>query len=113
MTGFEPSPASAYLAACVAAVATYFWRAFGVAIGTRLDLKGRLFEWFASVAYAVLAALVVRLIVFPVGELANIPLAVRLGAAILALAAYAIGRRSIFFGCLAGSAAVALAAVWF
>ncbi|MBL8805460.1 MAG: AzlD domain-containing protein [Rhodospirillales bacterium] len=112
MTLPEFSPAGAYIAACVAAAATYFWRAFGVAIGSRLDLKGPVFEWFASVAYAVLAALVVRLVVFPSGELAHIPLAVRVGAAALALAAYALGRRSIFAGCLVGACVIALAAIW-
>ncbi|MBI1243472.1 MAG: AzlD domain-containing protein [Alphaproteobacteria bacterium] len=112
MSGFEFSPSSAYAAACVAAVATYFWRAFGVAIGARLDLKGRVFEWFASVAYAVLAALVVRLIVFPAGELAHMPLAARLGAAGIALGAYAVGRKSIFAGCFAGASTIAVAAIW-
>ncbi len=112
MSGLELSPAGAYVAGCVAAIATYFWRAFGVAIGARLDLKGRLFEWFASVAYAVLAALVVRLVVFPAGELAHMPLAVRLGAVVLALAVHAAFGRSIFAGCLAGAATIALAANW-
>lgn len=112
MSGLEFSPTGAYVAACVAAAATYFWRAFGVAIGARLDLKGRVFEWFASVAYAVLAALVVRLVVFPSGDLAHIPLFVRLGAVGIALVAYIVGRRSIFAGCLAGAAAIAAAAAW-
>lgn len=112
MTGFEFTEAPAYVAAAVAAAATYFWRGFGVAIGGRLDPKGRVFEWFACVAYAVLAALVVRLVVFPAGELASLPLWVRLGAAGLALAVYVGARSSIFAGCLAGAAAIAAAAAW-
>jgi branched-subunit amino acid transport protein len=112
MSGFEFSDGQAFLAAIVAAAATYFWRGFGVAIGGRVDPKGRVFEWFACVAYAVLAALVVRLIVFPGGELAGIPLVARLAAAALALGVYFLSRRSIFFGCLAGALAIAATAMW-
>ncbi|MBI3505591.1 MAG: AzlD domain-containing protein [Proteobacteria bacterium] len=112
MSDFAFSDSHAFVAAGVAAVATYFWRGFGVAIGGRIDPKGWVFEWFACVAYAVLAALVVRLVVFPGGDLAVLPLPARLGSAVLALAAYAASRRSIFVGCLVGASSVALAAVW-
>jgi branched-subunit amino acid transport protein len=112
MNGSEFSDGHAFVAAAVAAAATYFWRGFGVAIGGRVDPKGRLFEWFACVAYAVLAALVVRLIVFPGGELTSVPLVARLAAAALALAVYFLTRRSIFFGCLAGALTVAATAMW-
>jgi|JI10StandDraft_1071094.scaffolds.fasta_scaffold796385_2 branched-subunit amino acid transport protein len=112
MSDFFSSDPHAFVAATVAAVATYFWRGFGVAIGGRIDPKGWVFEWFACVAYAVLAALVVRLVVFPAGDLAGLPLGVRLGAAALALVAYAVSRRSTFVGCLAGASAIALAAAW-
>jgi branched-subunit amino acid transport protein len=112
MSGFEFTDSQAFVAAGLAAAATYFWRGFGVAIGGRIDPKGRVFEWFACVAYAVLAALVVRLIVFPGGELSGVPLAARLASAALALAVYFLSRRSIFFGCLAGALAVAASAMW-
>ncbi len=112
MSEFAFSDTQAFVAAGVAAAATYFWRGFGVAIGGRIDPKGWVFEWFACVAYAVLAALVVRLIVFPGGELTGIPLAARLGAAALALAVYFASRRSIFFGCLSGALAIAATALW-
>jgi len=100
-----------YAAAIVAAAATYFWRGFGVAIGGRLDSKGLLFEWFASVAYAILAALVVRLVVFPSGDLRDISLFVRVGACLAALAAYYLAGRSLFAGCFAAACIVAAAAL--
>ena len=108
----ELSDPHAFAAAGVGAAATYFWRCFGVAIGGRIDPKGRLFEWFACVAYGVLAALVVRLVVFPGGELSNVPLVARIGAGALALVVYFLSRRSIFFGCLAGALSIAAVAPW-
>jgi branched-subunit amino acid transport protein len=112
MSEFFASDVHAFIAATVAAIATYFWRGFGVAIGGRIDPQGWVFQWFACVAYAVLAALVVRLVVFPAGDLAGLPLAVRLGAAGLALVAYAVSRRSTLVGCFVGAASIALAALW-
>lgn len=104
------SLSDAYLAALVGALATYFWRAVGVAVGSRLDPRGNLFGWLGCVAHAVLAALILRLIVFPAGSLADLPSAARIGAALLAGAAYLLARRNVFLGCVAGSAAIAIAA---
>jgi branched-subunit amino acid transport protein len=99
-----------YGAAMAAAAATYFWRGFGVAIGGRLDPNGALFEWFAAVAYAILAALVVRLVVFPSGDLREIALAVRLGACAAALGTYLLFGRSLSLGCVAAAVVIAVAA---
>jgi branched-subunit amino acid transport protein len=104
------SPQDAYVAAIVGAIATYFWRAFGVAVGGRIDPNGRAFEWFACVAFAVLAALILRLILFPAGGLGELPSGVRLGAAALAAGIYFLSRKNLLLGCVTGSATVALAA---
>lgn len=104
------SPLDAYVAAVVGAIATYFWRAFGVAVGGRLDPNGKAFEWFACVAFAVLAALILRLILFPSGGVSELPAAVRLGAAALAIAVFFGMRKNVLIGCLTGSGAIALAA---
>jgi branched-subunit amino acid transport protein len=101
------SPADAYAAALVGALATYLWRGFGVAIGSRIDPGGRAFAWLSCVAFAVLAALIARLIVYPAGSLAALPTMGRAGAALLAAAVFLALRRNILLGCLAGSGAVA------
>jgi branched-subunit amino acid transport protein len=104
------SPFDAYVAAVVGALATYFWRAFGVAVGGRIDPNGKAFEWFACVAFAVLAALILRLILFPSGGVSELPASIRLGAAALAIAVFFALRRNVLLGCLAGAGAIALAA---
>ena len=63
--------------------ATYVWRAGGVAIAARISPDGRLSQWFSCVAYGMLAALISRIVLLPVGILAETPLIDRL----LALAA--------------------------
>ena len=79
------------------AAATYVWRGLGVALSGRIDPDGRAFEWAACIAYALVAALVARMIVMPTGPLAETPLADRLGAAALSRAVYfEAGRRRLW-----------------
>jgi len=81
---------------------TYFWRALGVALSGRLQADGELFNWISCVAYAMIAALVSRIIVMPSGILAQSALPERLAACAVALAAYYAARRNLFVGVGAG-----------
>ena len=69
-----------------AAAGTYLWRGLGVFFAGRLRRDSLLFQWFTCVTYAMLAALVARVIVLPVGILAETPLAFRLAAAAAGMA---------------------------
>lgn len=104
------TPWEAYVAAIVTALATYLWRGFGVAVGSRLDPRGPVFAWLNCVAYAVLAALILRLVAFPSGSLGELPAAGRIGAALLAAAVFLLLKRNLFLGCLAGAGAIAVVA---
>lgn len=65
----------------LAAIGTYAWRGLGVLLSGRLAQDSPLFGWITCVTYAMVAALVVRIIVLPVGVLAQTPMAYRLIAA--------------------------------
>lgn len=58
--------------------ATYLWRGLGVLLSGRINLETELFKWVTCVTYAMVAALVVRIIILPVGLLEEVPLLVRL-----------------------------------
>ncbi len=90
------------------AAATYLWRGLGVALSGRIDPDGRAFEWAACVAYALVAALVARMILLPTGPLAETPLGDRLGATVLSLAVYFFAGRSMLWGVGAGVGALTL-----
>lgn len=93
----------------VGALVTYAWRGLGIVLAGRLRTDGRLFEWIACVAYALLAGLVARMIVLPSGPLAAVGLAERLLATAAGVAAYFAWRRAgVLAGCLAGCGALAL-----
>ena len=62
----------------VAALGTYACRALGVALAGRIDASSYFFQWVSCVTYAMVAALTLRLLVFPQGLLASMPLGLRL-----------------------------------
>ncbi len=97
-----------WAAAAAGAAATYFWRGLGVALSGRMAPTGPLFEWLTCVAYALLAGLVARMIVLPVGTLKDTPMDIRLIAAAVALAVFFLTRRNTFAGIIAGTGTLTL-----
>ncbi len=95
----------------VGAAVTYGWRALGVALSGRLDTNSPLFVWVGCVAYALLAALIARMIVLPYGLLGETATLDRLLAAAAALGVFFATRRNILLGTLAGAGLLVLL-VW-
>ncbi len=93
----------------VGAAATYVWRALGVALSGRIDPEGALFQWVACIAYALLAALVARMILLPTGPLAQTPMIDRVGAAVLGFAVFFVSRRNMLLGVGVGAGVLVLA----
>jgi branched-subunit amino acid transport protein len=102
MTAAALGPWWPWLLLLAAALVTYAWRALGVAISGRIAPDGALFEWVSAVAYALLAALIARMIVDPMGPLEQTPLLDRLAGVGVALGAFLLARRNLFVGVAAG-----------
>lgn len=91
-------------------LATYLWRGPGVLISAGIDPKGELSTWISSVACAIIAALVPRMLVMPTGVLAETTFVERaIGAAVALTAYFWLTARNLFVGVLAGGAALWLA----
>ncbi|HEX6001568.1 MAG TPA: AzlD domain-containing protein [Hyphomicrobiaceae bacterium] len=84
------------------------WRWLGLAVGSRLDVSGAPFQWVRAVATALVSGLVARMLLFPTGALAEVPVPVRLGAFLGGIALYFLLRRNVAAG--VGGAAVLLMA---
>lgn len=76
----------ALLGLAIAALGTYLWRFLGVAFSGRINTDSGLFRWMSCVAYAMLAGLVARIMLMPVGLLEQAPVAARMLAVALATA---------------------------
>jgi branched-subunit amino acid transport protein len=67
-----------WIALAGATLGTYFCRAIGVLLAKRVNQDSEIFRWLAAVTYAMVAALVVRMILMPLGLLASVPAWIRI-----------------------------------
>jgi branched-subunit amino acid transport protein len=67
-----------FLVLVLCVLGTYVWRAIGTAIAARIHPDSPWNQWFACVAYGLLAALIARILVMPVGVLEQAPMFDRL-----------------------------------
>ena len=86
------------------------WRMLGLVLARGLDESSEIVLWSRAVATAILAGVIAKLILFASGDLAAVPLAVRIGAAAVGFVAFLAMKRSVFAGVLAGEAALLLGA---
>jgi len=78
------------------------WRLLGVIVGRGLDEESELLVWVRSVATAVLAGVIAKILFFPPGSLAAMPLSVRVSAIVCGFAAFLLVKRSVFAGLAVG-----------
>jgi len=74
------------------------WRLLGLIMARGLNEKSEIVLWSRAVATAILAGVIAKLILFPSGELAAMPLVVRVAAAACGFAAFLLIRRSLLAG---------------
>lgn len=87
------------------------WRLLGLVLARRLHEGAEVLIWVRAVATAILAGVIGKLIFFPAGALASVPLSVRIGAIVLGLLAFVLIRRSVFAGVVAGETALIAGAI--
>ena len=99
-----------WLAALILAcgVGTYSWRGVGVWVADRINTDGPWFRWISCVAYALIAGLMSRLVLLPVGELEQATLVQRMIGVAVGLVAFRLARRNMLVAVLTGSAVVPL-----
>ena len=90
-----------------------FWKFLGAFFAHGIDENSETLVFVRAVATALLAGVACKLLVAPSGALAHVPLAARLGALAVGLAAFGLFRRSVVAGVVAGEAAIMAAAWWF
>ena len=84
------------------------WRVLGLLLARGLNEDSEIVVWSRAVATAILAGVIARLILFPSGALAGIPLSVRVAAAACGFGAFLGMRRSAFAGVVVGEAVLLL-----
>lgn len=101
-----------WLAAVIlaAGAGSYLWRGLGVWLSGRVDADSPALRWVTCVSYAMLAALIARMLLMPAGPVAATPLIDRLIAIAAGLAVLFGLRHNTLLGVFAGSGTLALLA---
>ena len=87
---------------------TYLWRGMGVVISSRVETGSLIFKWVSCVAYAMLAALVSRMIFLPAGPLEATQLYERLLACGVAVLVYFLFKKNLIAALVSGVATIIL-----
>jgi hypothetical protein len=82
------------------------WRWAGYVLGRRLNPDDEIFKWVKLVSTSLVAALAARLMLFPSGALAGVPLWLRLAAFALGIAVFFRTGNAAWKGVCAGAALI-------
>ncbi len=85
-----------WLVAGLCFLGTFVWRAIGAAVAAHIDPDGAVFQWLNCVAYAMLAGLIARILLLPIGILADTPTFDRAMAMAAGFALFLVLRRHVF-----------------
>jgi branched-subunit amino acid transport protein len=85
------------LAIIVTSLATYISRFLGVITSKKIKENSKIFRWFNCLAYSTLSALLVRIIVFPIGALAEVDYLTRFTVVFICLIVFLIGKRNFVY----------------
>ena len=88
---------SIVLAIFVTAVATYISRFLGVLSSEKIKETSKIFRWFNCLAYSTLAALIARMIVFPVGALSEVDYLIRFIVILLSILIFYLTRKNVVY----------------
>ncbi len=85
-------------------LATDIWRWIGVLVSGRLREDSEILGWVKSVATALVAGVVARLVLFPSGVLGDAPMWLRVAAALAGFAAFLGAGQRLIFGVVSAEA---------
>ena len=88
---------SVVYAILVTSFATFLSRFLGAVSSQGIKETSKIFKWFNCLAYATLAALIARTIIFPVGVLNEAGYLIRLAVVILSLAVFFVSKRNYVY----------------
>ena len=81
----------------VTSLATYLSRFLGVLSSEKIKETSKIFRWFNCLAYSTLAALITRIMIFPVGTLSEADYLSRFTVIIISLIIFFLSKRNLVY----------------
>ena len=105
--------ASVVYAILVTSLATFLSRFLGAVSSQGIKETSKIFKWFNCLAYATLAALIARTIIFPVGVLNEAGYLIRLIVVILSLVVFFVSKKNYVYPTIFSAVCMAVLASYF
>tara|TARA_B100000282_G_C31502978_1_gene385871 strand:- start:177 stop:500 length:324 start_codon:yes stop_codon:yes gene_type:complete len=105
--------ASIVYAILVTSLATFLSRFLGAISSEGIKETSKIFKWFNCLAYATLAALIARTIIFPVGVLNDAGYSLRLLVVISSLGVFFISKRNFVYPTVFSAVCMTILATYF
>ena len=81
----------------VTSLATYLSRFLGVVSAEKIKETSKMFRWFNCLAYSTLAALIARIVIFPLGSLSEIDNLIRFIVVILSILIFFLTKKNLVY----------------
>ena len=104
---------SVVYAILVTSLATFLSRFLGAVSSQGIKETSKIFKWFNCLAYATLAALIARTIIFPVGVLNEAGYLIRLAVVILSLLVFFVSKKNYVYPTIFSAVCMALLVNYF
>ena len=104
---------SVVYAILVTSLATFLSRFLGAVSSQGIKETSKIFKWFNCLAYATLAALIARTIIFPVGVLNEAGYLIRFAVVILSLGVFFVSKRNYVYPTIFSAVCMAVLASFF
>ena len=104
---------SVVYAILVTSLATFLSRFLGAVSSQGIKETSKIFKWFNCLAYATLAALIARTIIFPVGVLNEAGYLLRLAVVILSLVVFFVSKKNYVYPTIFSAVCMAILASYF
>ena len=104
---------SVVYAILVTSLATFLSRFLGAVSSQGIKETSKIFKWFNCLAYATLAALIARTIIFPVGVLNEAGYIIRFAVVILSLGVFFVSKRNYVYPTIFSAVCMAVLVSYF
>ena len=81
----------------VTSLATYLSRFLGVVSAEKIKENSKIFRWFNCLAYSTLAALIARIVIFPLGSLSEVDYLTRFVVVFLSIAIFFLTKKNLVY----------------
>ena len=81
----------------VTSLATYLSRFLGVVSSEKIKETSKMFRWFNCLAYSTLAALIARIVIFPLGSLSEIDYSIRVVVVVLSVGVFYLTKKNLVY----------------